>query len=64
MPPGTVSSLAFPNILTLNQTFGITNFGVPNALIQQQVAAGPYLYTPLCTGGEWEEHCSAVRGDE
>jgi len=48
--PGTVSSLAFPNILSLNQTFGITNFGVPNALVQQQVAAGPFLYTPLCSG--------------
>jgi hypothetical protein len=60
--PGTTSSNSYTNQLTLDQTFTVNNFGVPNALVQQQVAAAPVLYAPLCTTQNGKSIASLFEG--
>jgi len=60
--PGTTSSSAYENNLTLEQTFAIQAFGTPTAVIEQQAAAASVLYAPLCYTQQGQSIASLFEG--
>jgi trimeric autotransporter adhesin len=59
---GLTSSFAYGNNLSLEQSFGIHNYGTPSAMIEQQASAASVLYAPLCYTQQGQSIASLFEG--